>query len=239
MVFASYGAFIFAEELFSMYAIYFVILKGGQYLERSNSRELRKIGQTLQDLSIITATASTTLLVRLLEMTFWASRQCLDVTLQIGSSILKPLLPSGVPQQANESEAAANLCKDLILASQNASEGIQFKNPELKVIAAPLEAYHALNVQQFFGDWRLGREKRLMIEAFLFKMRVLDVSPEPLEQKLLEAQKELLKIKDTPSVYNQKTAEAVDQAEQILLMVQDPEEMQLVVYQPPVNNAFG
>ncbi|HAT6977240.1 TPA: J domain-containing protein [Legionella pneumophila] len=230
VVFASYGTFLFAEELFAIYALYFILLKGGQYLESTESSQLKKIGSTLQEISIITATASTTLLVRLLEMTFWASRQFLDASIQIGSAILKPMLPSPETKEKSEFDTAANLCRDLILASHNTSEGMQFKTPELKVISAPLESYLGLNAQQFFGDLRIGREKRLKVEAFLFKMRVLDSLPSPLEEKLVEAQKELDKIKKDTKVFTSNTAKAVKEAEQVISMLQDPDSMQLVVY---------
>ncbi len=235
MVFVSYGAAIFGQELFAIYALYFLMLKGGQYLERSDTAEMKSIGRTLQEISVITATATTTLMVRLLEMTFWASHQCLDVSLQIGSSILKPLLPAPSKDfQSNHADPGANLCQDLILASQNLSEGMQFKTPELKVISAPLEAYLGLNAQQFFGDLRIGRTKRLMVEAFLFKMRVLDAGADPIEAKLIAAQKELDKIKENKKVYAKggKTAEAVDNAEKAitLLSEQDSSAFQLVVY---------
>ncbi|AMP90372.1 hypothetical protein [Legionella pneumophila] len=230
VVFASYGTFLFAEELFAIYALYFILLKGGQYLESTESSQLKKIGSTLQEISIITATASTTLLVRLLEMTFWASRQFLDVSIQIGSAILKPMLPAPETKEKSEFDTAANLCRDLILASHNTSEGMQFKTPELKVISAPLESYLGLNAQQFFGDLRIGREKRLKVEAFLFKMRVLDSLPSPLEEKLVEAQKELDKIKKDTKVFTSNTAKAVKEAEQVISMLQDPDSMQLVVY---------
>ncbi|HBD9373396.1 TPA: J domain-containing protein [Legionella pneumophila] len=230
VVFASYGTFLFAEELFAIYALYFILLKGGQYLESTESSQLKKIGSTLQEISIITATASTTLLVRLLEMTFWASRQFLDASIQIGSAILKPMLSSPETKEKSEFDTAANLCRDLILASHNTSEGMQFKTPELKVISAPLESYLGLNAQQFFGDLRIGREKRLKVEAFLFKMRVLDSLPSPLEEKLVEAQKELDKIKKDTKVFTSNTAKAVKEAEQVISMLQDPDSMQLVVY---------
>lgn len=233
---ASFGAIMAAEELFSAYAVYFLILKGGQYLERSDYLEVKQLGRALQEISIVTATATTTLLVRLLEMTFWVSHQCYDASLLIGSSILKPILAdySNTSMANDVNQSSANLCTDLILASKNLSEGIQFKTPELKVISAPMESYLGLNAQQFFGDWRLGRTKRLEVEAFLFRMRVLDVSPDSLENKLITAQKELNNIKKNKAVYVKggKTAEAVDNAEKAitLLIASDSASLQLVIY---------
>ncbi|BCA95923.1 hypothetical protein TUM19329_22840 [Legionella antarctica] len=234
IIFASYGAVIFGQELLAIYALYFVMLKGGQYLERSEIAEIKSIGRTLQEISVLTATATTTLMVRLLEMTFWATHQCLDVSLQIGSSILKPLLQ--VPHQdckSSHADHGVNLGQDLILASKNLSEGMQFKNPALKVISAPLEAYLG-NGHQFFGSWRIGWTKRHMVETFLFKMRVLDAGTDSIEAKLIAARKELEKIKANKKVYAKggKTAEAVDNAEKAitLLSEQDPSALQLVVF---------
>lgn len=222
MIFASYGAIIFAEELFAVYALSFFLLKGGQHLKRSDFIEMKQIGKTLQEISIITATATTTLMVRLLEMTFWVSHQCYDVSLQIGTSLLKPLL-SAPPKagQAKDTYSGSNLCKDLILASQNLNEGMKFKTPELKVISAPLESYLGLNAQQFLGDWRVGKTKRLMVEAFLFRMRVLDVGSGSTEDKINAAQKELETLKLNKEVYTKggKTAEAVDSAENVISLL--------------------
>lgn len=232
MIFSSYGAIIFAEELFAVYALYFLILKGGQYLERSDLIEMKQLGKTLQEISVITATATTTLLVRLLEMTFWVSHRCYDASLFIGSAILKPLL-SAPPKSNLQKEASteSKLCNDLIIASKNLSEGMQFKTPELKVVSAPLESYLGLNAQQFFGDWRIGRTKRLMVEAFLFRMRVLDAGSETTENKLIAAKKELEVIKKHTDVYAKggKTAEAVDRAEQAITLLTGLDS-QLVVY---------
>ncbi|CEG56434.1 hypothetical protein [Legionella fallonii] len=231
MIFASYGAIIFAQELFALYTLYFLMLKGGQYLERSDTKEIRHLGHALQEISVITATATTTLIVRLLEMTFWISHQCLDAGLGIGSSIFKPLLPDISKDDESPTE---NLCRDLILAGQHLSEGIQFKTPELKVIAAPLEAYKGLNEQQFLRYWRLGWAKGLSVDSFLFKMRVLDAGSESTEEKLAIAQKELTELKKNKEVYTEggNTAKAIDTAEQVITLLsgRDPTSMQLVVY---------
>ena len=251
LIFASYGAIIFADELFAVYALYFLMLKGGQYMGLSDAVEMRQLGKALQEISIITATATTTFLVRLLEMTFWASHQCYITTLQIGSSLLTPLLPDPPKNKSKQSGNAApesNFCKELIMASHNLSEGMQFKTVELKVITAPLEADLARLSSQLFGDWRVGKIKRLSVEAFLFRMRVLDEVLEPTETKLIAAQKELNTMKKNKEVYTLggRTAEAIDITEQMInLLIEkdsssekmktstvehDPSSMQLIAY---------
>lgn len=223
MIFATYGAFIFAEELLAVYGIYFILLKGGQYLEKSASLELKQIGRALQEISSISSTVTTTIMVRLLEMSFWISRQGLQMGLQIGSALLSPMVTTSPDYFETQFNPQGTLCRDLILASQNKSEGIQFKTPELKVISAPLEVYKELNSQQFFVGWRSGNEKRKAVDAFLFRMRVLDESPDPLEIKLQAAQKALDVIKKDDEIYNSVTAKAVDRAEQVITLLKERE----------------
>ncbi|KTD38573.1 hypothetical protein Lmor_0242 [Legionella moravica] len=233
VIFATYGTFIFAEELFAVYALYLIVLKSGQYLESCHSSELKSIGKTLQELSTITATATTTFMVRLLEMIFWASHQCLDMSLQIGSSLFTPILVSSSRQDSPE-DVDAEMCREMIIASQNMQEGMQLKTPELKVISAPLESYIGLNEQQFFRGLRSGQAKFRALEAFLFRMRILDECSDPIEAKLTQAEEELRKIKDNPEVYNSKTATAVDRASRIIDLLKDSDvsDRQLVLYTP-------
>jgi hypothetical protein len=225
MIFVTYGSVIFAEELFAVYALYFLMLKGGQYLEKDSIRELQQVGRTLQDITSITATATTTFMVRLLEMTFWASRQCLDITLQIGSVILHPIMPVSPEERETPSESAMNLCRDLICASKIPKGGKKFQTPELKIISAPIESYSALNAQQFLGNWRAGNAKRIAIEAFLFSLGVLDQLQMPIETKLIEAQKELEKIKKNKEVFNSCTKRAVLESEHVIALLKEPDEI--------------
>lgn len=229
MIFVTYGSVLFVEELFAVYSLYFLVLKGGQFLETGTHGEIHEVGKVLKEISIVTATATTTLMVRLLEMTFWASRQCWDVTLQIGSTLISPLAPEARPYKRKSSQAptetAMNLCRDLILASKIPTGGMEFKTPELKIIAAPIESYKALNEEQFLGNWRIARGKGIAVKAFLFSMGVLDQLPMPLADKLLEAQKELDKIKRNSEVYSRKTKRAVLAAEHVITLLKEPEEI--------------
>lgn len=223
ILFAGFGAIILAEEIFAIYALYFVLLKGGQYLDRSSFLELRQIGKALQGLSFISATATTTLMVSLLEMTFWASRQCLGVSLQIGSSIFSSLILSPSITREEQQDTEQSIFNDLILAGKNQIEGIEFKNPELKVISAPLESYLAINKDQIAVSLRAGGVKALVVQEFLTKMRAIDQEDNSMENKISQAQAALDAIKIQAYVYNSKTAIAVDRAYKIieLLRVND------------------
>ena len=219
------------EELFVVYAIYFVLLKGGQKLGRSDYRELKEVGHLLQEYTTITAMSTTTLLVRILELIFWTSRQCYTVSLQIGSSILAPLL-TATPAPDKAEVDAAELCKELVLAGEKIQPGIQFDNPELKIIAAPFEKYLAINAQQFFGAIRIGKAKRDKVEALLFNLRVLDKLDWSLEDKYLDILNELEKIKKDKDVYTDKTKEAVNYAEEVITILRSPSITELITYEP-------
>lgn len=224
IVFISFGTIVFAEELFAVYALYFALLKGGQYIGTSKSRELKMFGDTLQKISVITATATTTLLARLIEMTFWTSRQCYDISLKIGSVLLSPLITFPSLDHSTSSEwGEGSLCKDLILASHNDSTRYNFKTPQLKMIAAPIESYIGLLEQQLFRNWRAGGGKYRALEAFLFRMRVIDKDDElDLKNKVSKTYEALNKVKKDSSVYTVggNTASAVDRAERVIHLLQ-------------------
>ncbi|VEB34311.1 Uncharacterised protein [Legionella sainthelensi] len=220
MVFISFGTFVFAEELFAVYALYFALLKSGQFLESSQSKELQKLGETLQKISAVTATATTTLLVRLLEMTFWATRQFYDASLQIGSALLTPLIAVSSTTQHPEEPNEVSICKELVLASQNQSTVENFRTPELKMIAAPIESYLGLLDQQFFKNWRAGGVKSRSLEAFLLHMRVIDKEGDlEVEEKIKKASERLLLVKQDSNVYNGNTALAVDRADRVISLL--------------------
>ena len=225
MIFISFGTFVFAEELFSVYALYFVLLKGGQYISSSNSRELKKLGSTLQKMSVISATATTTLLVRLIEMTFWASRQCYDMSLQIGSTLLTPLIATDSEKKFQDpADDVVEVCKDLILASQNTSTREDFKTAQLRMIAAPIESCLGLLEQQFFRSWRIGSEKYRELQAFLLTVRVIDNDDTvSVEDKIARAFSALDLVKKNKAAYvaGSRTALAVDQAERVINLLKE------------------
>lgn len=237
MAFISFGTFVFVKELFAIYALYFILLKSGQYVEGNRLRELQQVGTTLQQISAVTSTTTTTVLVRLLEMTFWASRQFYSVSLQIGSALLAPLaLEPGVSSKA--AVDAAFVCEDLILASQNNQDihVYHFKTAELKMIAAPIESCLGLLNQQFFKNWRAGGIKYRALDAFLFRMRVLDKNDAlTIEEKIEGANTALALVKKDATVYSKggKTALAVDQVERVICLLKENKLITpLVLYHP-------
>lgn len=228
---ASFGTVWVMEELFAIYAIYFVILKAGRRLERSDYSELQTVGHLMEEYTTITAMTTTTIIVRVLEMLFWASRHCLTLSLQISSTLFTPLIAAS-PEVDKEKIDVVELCKDLILAGEHQQPGMKFDIPELKIIAAPFEKYLTLNTQQSFGDWRVGKEKRTMINAFLFHLRVIDQLPGSLDTKYTKIRNELAKIKKNKDVYNGKTAQALDYVEHIITILESPLLTELITCDP-------
>lgn len=210
---ASMGTLVFVEELLAIYALYFIILKGGEFIGNTTILELQSFGGALQKVSTVTAATTTALLVKLMEMIFWSSRQCFMATLQIGSTLFVPLLPESTPISSESS-----LEHDLLKASENKNKGLVFNNYQLKLIAAPIETRCYLLAQQYFLRFRTGEEKARVLNRFLIKMREVDQNCDPIETKLETVQRLINKIKEHKTVYSEggETWIAINKAENFL-----------------------
>lgn len=209
---ATYGAVIVAEEVFAIYSLYFVLLKSGQFLERRDSAGFKKIGQALQEITLIAATSTTNLLARLMEMTFWVSLQCFDATVSIGSVILKPLLSDFEINEGNTEPSTMGL-----------------KTAEIQKISVPLTNYIKYNEKQILGSFRLGYEKNIKMKSLLFQLRALDSGNYSLSEKLNQAQQLLDEFKCQKNIYTSTTRKAIDESSQILLSLKG-ESLQLALY---------
>ena len=222
---ACYGAVMVMEELVTVYVLFFLILKGSQKLKQSNSRELTDLGLFLQKSNAFTAMTTTTLLVHVMQLLIWASRHGVDASMTIGSRILTSLSP---PKDESVQVDEQQLCRDLALASKSKYQGKSFNLPELKIIAAPFEKYLGLNQQQMFITLRAGKDKRTVVGDFLFKLSVLDSYPGSLEEKYAAILSYLNEIKSNSTVYQGKTARAIEYAEQVIEMLRRPSMTELI-----------
>lgn len=220
VVLVSLGTITFAEELLAIYALYFVLLKSGQLISGSERSELKSIGGTLQKISTITATTTTTLLVRLVEMIFWGSRQCYLTTLQLGSVIQEPLLSAKSYQALTH---PSTLEEDLLIASKSLDIGKNFLNPQLKIIAYPIESRLGLLGQQYFLSLRTGKTKLTALNRLLSNLSDVDHNSDSFEIKLESTQRLLDKIKRNKTVYvkGSETAVAIDKAEGFLFFLKE------------------
>ncbi|MFJ1267055.1 J domain-containing protein [Legionella lytica] len=208
----SIGTLAFAEELLAIYALYFIVLKGGEYIGKTNISELQAFGGTVQQVTSVTAATTTALLVRLMELIFWSSRQCYMATLQVGSHVLEPLF------SGTEAELGENIEEALLKAGENKDGGLLFRNYQLKLIVAPIEVRCSALKEQWFLRHRTGAEKDRVLTRFLGKMRELDQNHDPIETKLEVAQRLIVKLKENKMVYEEGryTGPAINKAERFL-----------------------
>ncbi len=207
----SIGTIAFAEEILAVYAVYFIVLKGGEYIGKTNISELQSFGGTVQQVTSVTAATTTALLVRLMELIFWSSRQCYMATLQVGSTVLEPLF-------SGTEDAAENIEEALLKANESKEGGLLFKNYQLKLIVAPIEVRCSALKEQWFLQRRTGGEKDRVLTRFLTKMRELDQNHDPIETKLEAAQRLITKLKENKTVYEtgRYTGPAINKAERFL-----------------------
>ncbi|CAM4503514.1 MAG: hypothetical protein LEGION0403_FIIPPAGN_01868 [Legionella sp.] len=206
----SIGTLAFAEELLAIYALYFIVLKGGEYIGKTNISELQSFGGTVQQVTSVTAATTTALLVRLMELIFWSSRQCYMATLQVGSTVFEPLFTGTDPGE--------NIEEALLKAGENKDGGLLFRNYQLKLIVAPIEVRCSALKEQWFLHHRTGAEKDRVLTRFLSKMRELDQNHDPIEIKLEATQRLLVKLKENKMVYEEGryTGPAINKAERFL-----------------------
>lgn len=233
LIFSTYGTVLLGPQLFAIYAVYFFVLKGGQILEKNDNMELQKVGTALQSLTKITATATSIIIVRVLDMTFWFSHMLYDMTRQIGNSLKAEKIEGGKKTSQEGSDAA--LIRDLVIASSDTLSGKEFITPELKLVAAPLESYLTLNEQQYFSFWRKGLEKRCAVEQLLFQIQLIDVERLSLEDKLTKAKEEISKLQLNTGLNTYRTHDALKTAEQVadFLLKTDDNTHQVVLYKEP------
>lgn len=214
---SSYGVLIFADELLAIYGLSFIFLKGGQYLERTESETLQQLGKTLQNISAITATTTTNVLIGILEITFWTSRLAYQTSLELGTAILSPLLTGPIEKPHVDMEEA-ELSKSTTLVNPETTSNTQYRSPEFNQFCAPLMAYCKTNSQQFFRFWRSGEIKFEQIDLFLRSMQLLDLYPLPLELKLIAAQNQLDRLKSNKAVYGVgvEAPRAIDEADKLI-----------------------
>ncbi|TAL65183.1 MAG: J domain-containing protein, partial [Legionella sp.] len=201
LLLTGYGGILLIDKILAVYALSYALTISGQQLEKSDFVEIQNLGRSLENLSSNSTQIATIILARLVEVIFWTSTKCYIGSLQIGATLLTPLLSA--PKSDN------NLA--LIVPGENHFIERQFNHPQLKLIASPLEYYLYLNAQQFFKPLRVGADKRKAIKAILSDMQIIDVSQDELGIKLLKVKQLLINTKNDSSIYNSNTKIAIDQ----------------------------
>lgn len=249
-----------AKELLTVYAVCYVLHKGGNKLDQVSQRHLRIIGNAMQELGKDGALTASIILVRITGLIFWASNKSLSKGVQVASSLMGQPARVPAPLTAGESSRAGASSSSvprptsylgklpffsgssstsepsiMLLTDQPENEdsfleelkevvalddkkSLSFETLEYKLIAAPLQAYLALNAKQYFKAYRPGLEKGNVIQGVLFNLKYKDKSDCTLIDKLNYAQEELLKIKTNTAIYvpESKAAKAVDQSQMLI-----------------------
>ncbi len=199
---SSLCAYIFVEELLAVYGVCFVTLKLGQQLSRAEGIYWRQIGHKMEDISYSSALYTSSLLARVIEISFWLSNQSYHTSLSIASTLLRPM----IGRQHTESSASQNAPGDsqaLVLKANVTRHAYDFKTPPLKMIATHIEDYLETNAQQWFKPLRPGGEKRVQFKTVMSHLIALDrVDEMPYPEKLLRAKALLQGLLSNPLVYN-------------------------------------
>lgn len=208
VAFLGLGAVVCFEELFALYSLFFVLLKSGQFIEQRDIKQLEFFGTKLHKLTSDGAMNTSTVLLYIARLVFWVSCRCYGSTLQAGTAVL------GFFTAAHQQD------------KEQVDKGLVFKHYQLKLVAAPIEAYaHELTQQLGFGyglrSAATRKHQRLIL--FLNKLKELDQDGNKIELKLAAALEEIKRIKHDENAKTGNTAAAVHEAERTLeLLVEDP-----------------
>ncbi len=214
VVLTGLGTMVVAEELFAAYAFYFILLKSGQLISKSDADNLSAVGNSLQKVSIISFNTTSKMLARCVEMVFWGSRQGYLATVQSASALLEPFTHE---KQKNDENIAEELTKLL----PKLKEGLQFKNPQLKLIAMPIEEKSGSLEGQHFLSLRTGKHKLQVLDKLLKNMQECDQSSETIEEKFIAFEHWITVIKNNKHVFYNTTAEVINKAEQFLIYLRE------------------
>ncbi|MDI9817699.1 MULTISPECIES: hypothetical protein [unclassified Legionella] len=218
----------FLEELALLYAVTFVLSKGGKWLEQSGSSHCQMIGHVVSLFSNTISNAIMALLARLTELNLLMVKGAMNLTIDTGEGIYKLLVASSEKAASNESKPEE--CRALMLAPQNLLGGLPFKSFELKLAARPLESKLEELGQQWFIHWRLGNTKMQAIKKALDSLCQLDAnSNEGIAVKLEKAQEIIEGLADDKAINTEGsgTQRAIQTARdilQLLLKSDNPEE---------------
>ncbi|QBR83928.1 hypothetical protein E3983_05945 [Legionella israelensis] len=196
---AGYCVFIFADELIAVYGVCFISLKLGQYLERSQSQHLRHFGQKMQEISSTASIYTTSLLARVIEMSFWLTNQSYHTASSIAATLLRPMITEPPEFSAATSEKMENA---LMLADKEKNKGCYFETPQLKMVASHIESYLALNEQQWFIQFRTGWQKRESFKSALMDLKEIDRNHKlSLTEKITSARTIIQSLKEQSWLY--------------------------------------
>lgn len=153
----------FIEELALIYALTFLMAKGGFWIGTSKQADWQCLGAQVASFGLSLGSATTALVSRTMGFNFY-------LLTSIGS------LSTQLYDQLTGAQS---------LQPQNLLGGEQFKTLELKLISYPLEEYCFQQSRQYFAALRYGSTKRALIVDALQAILLVDKGDEVLFTKLV------------------------------------------------------
>ena len=215
------------NELALAYALVFALSRGGDLLKKSDLNFCKLVGQKMQDFSYAISEAVTAFVARLITLNIYVVRNIFNITIDSGAYIYGLLTnsPSDSPP---------------VLRPEDLPGGNTFSSLELKLIAFPLEyRVHRLELQ-WLGSFRLGSQKKEILQKAIRDLLKLDKQELSMEEKLQLAKKIITQLVKNKVVNASSTHKSIEEAKETLkslarpsLMPASGEETALVCYDPP------
>ncbi|MGQ3888195.1 hypothetical protein ACQUW5_04065 [Legionella sp. CNM-1927-20] len=174
---------LYLKELSLLYAILCLIAKGGSWLQKGDIRGWRALGEMTREVSGVISNAATTLMLYFISMNFSAMNTAYYIGFEACSKIFQLI---GLSETRQIPSAYVN-SQALILPQHFLPGKFNFETLELKLITLKLEQYQDQQKQQYFASWRRGCKKSSLIERVFQQLKLIDLKPISVSEKLIEA----------------------------------------------------
>lgn len=215
------------EEIALVYAVSLTLSMGGRLMKRSDSAICKMIGEKIQVFSSVIAEAVTAFLARLIELNIFVLRNVLSLGFNVHGLLAGP--------SAEPIPSSPSACTTLALRPQALLGGVEFNSFELKIVALSLEHRIQRLGHQWFLEWRLGGQKKNVIQDALKQLVQLDQEDSDRDVKLAKAERILTRLASnkTINIPASKTTLAIEQARETLKTLRESqaaeEEKQLLL----------
>ncbi|STX50709.1 Uncharacterised protein [Legionella busanensis] len=173
---------LYLKELSLLYAILSLVAKGGSWLQKGDIYGWRALGEMTREISGVISNAATTLTLYFISMNFSALNTAYYIGFEACSKVFQLI---GLSETKQIPSAHAN-SQALILPQHFLPGKFNFETLELKLITLKLEQYQEQQKQQYFASWRRGCKKSSLIERVFHQLKVIDLKPISISDKLLE-----------------------------------------------------
>ena len=202
-----------APDLFVVYALFYVTLKGGKRLKESDYARLQNVGNMVSNAVMAGATLTTTAILYLLGMVFWTSNF-------IAGAVGKTLTTDKLSQTIAPPKTIEDLAKTLNLVTQGKIPGRVYKEAHIKIIALVFEQYLIINKKQILQPLRLGATKEKLVDDLFLALRVIDNREDSLLDKLNSMELKLQELAKNKTLCTATLEGAINNAMSIVKFMQ-------------------